>query len=174
MTENEIIGNCKEGDIQAYKLIYERYEQPLLHTACRMLGHQQDAEDAVQMTFLKLYRSIKKFRYQSKFSTYLFRILMNTCFDQLDKKKKMRTQTLEGVNPSCRPKHDLRLQLEEAISSLPDQQKACFVLYAVEEMKQDEISDVLGLSIGGVKSNIFHAKQKLRQLLSDNHRGGGQ
>ena len=168
MQEKEIVRQCQDGDIEAYKMIYDRYEQPLLHTAYRMLGQQQDAEDAVQTTFIKLYRSIGNFRYRAKFSTYLFRILMNVCFDELEKKNRMKTQDLDTVSPSHRPNHDMRLALENAIDGLPEQQRACFVLFAMEEMKQTEIAEIMGLSLGGVKSNIHHAKMRLRHVLTDN------
>lgn len=167
MQERKIIQRCQEGDIGAYKLIYDRYEQPLLRTALRMLGQREDAEDAVQVAFIKLYRGIQKFRYDSKFSTYLFRILMNVCFDQLEKRKKMRMQVLDDVNLPYHPRHDLRTELEEAINALPEQQRACFVLFAVEELKQSEIAEIMGLSLGGVKSNVYHAKVRLRGMLSD-------
>jgi RNA polymerase sigma-70 factor (ECF subfamily) len=167
MQEREIIQRCQEGDVSAYKLVYDRYEQPLLRTALRMLRHREDAEDAVQVAFIKLYRGIQKFRYDSKFSTYLFRILMNVCFDQLEKKRKMRMQVLDSVNLSYHPRHDLRTELEEAIHALPEQQRACFVLFAIEELKQSEIAEIMGLSLGGVKSNIYHAKARLRGMLSD-------
>ena len=167
MQETEIIRRCQEGDISAFRWIYDRYGETLFHTACRMLRQQQDAEDAVQTTFVKLFRGIKKFRHDSKFSTYLFRILMNTCFDHLDRKKKMRPETLDKINPSHQPRHDLRMDLAEAMDGLPHQQKACFVLFAVEDRPQDEIADILGLSVGGVKSNIHHAKKKLRAVLTE-------
>jgi len=167
MRENEIVRRCQEGDVSAYKVIYDRYGQLLLRTALRMLGQKQDAEDAVQVTFIRLYRGIKNFRYDSKFSAYLFRILLNVCLNQIAKKKKMKTQALNTVHLHHQPRPELRIQLEEAINHLPAQQKACFVLFAVEELSQDEIAAILGLSVGGVKSNIHHAKKKLRALLSD-------
>ena len=88
MVESDIVHRCQQYDLSAYKMIYERYEQPLLHTAVRMLGQLQDAEDAVQITFLKLYRGIQNYNYSSRFSTSLFRILMNACFDILRKRKR--------------------------------------------------------------------------------------
>jgi len=167
MTESGIVRRCQEGDLGAYRQIYERYEQPLLNTALRMLGQQQDAEDAVQIAFTKLYRGVKNFRFQSKFSTYLFRILMNVCYEQIEKKKKMKLQTLDSTEPSINPGLDLRFEIEQAIAGLPGRQKACFILYAMEELKLTEIADILDLSLGGVKANIFHAKRRLRALLSD-------
>lgn len=167
MQEAEIIRQCQEGDVSAFKWIYDQYGQALFHTAYRMLRQQQDAEDAVQTTFVKLFRGIKKFRHDSKFSTYLFRILMNTCFDRLNRKKRMTTENLENINPAHQPRHELRMHLQEAMDRLPHQQKACFVLFAVEDRPQDEIAEILGLSIGGVKSNIHHAKKKLRAILAE-------
>lgn len=88
MNERQIVLRCQKQDLGAFKMIYDRYSQSLLHTAQRILGQRQDAEDAVQTVFIKLYRGIGNYRFDSKFSTYLFRILMNACFDTLKKKKK--------------------------------------------------------------------------------------
>ena len=86
--EEQVVEKCRQGDLSAYRMIYDRYEQPLLRTACRVLGQQQDAEDAVQDTFMKLYRGIHGFHRGARFSSYLFRILLNSCTDILRKKKR--------------------------------------------------------------------------------------
>lgn len=167
MEEDRIIKDCQNNDMGAYKMIYERYEQPLLHTALRILGQQQDAEDAVQMTFIKLYRNIQKYHFGAKFSTYLFRILINTCFDLLKKRRRIKKQDIDLeflVSPApLEPKIDL----ENAILKLPERMRACFVLHAVEGVPQSDIAEILKLSVGGVKSNVYHAKMKLRTLLSN-------
>jgi RNA polymerase sigma-70 factor (ECF subfamily) len=147
-------------------MIYEHYEQPLLRTARRILRQQQDAEDAVQSTFLKLYRGIGRFQYRSKFSSYLFRILLNTCFDSVDKKKRRAEEPLEWSNPSSEEEYGTRLDLEDAIGRLPERMRNSFVLFAVEGFKQEEIADILNMKLGTVKANIFHAKSRLRTLLS--------
>ncbi len=167
MQETDVVRRCQEGDIDAYRWLYDRYHQALLHTALRILGQQQDAEDAVQTAFIKLYKGVHGFKHQSKFSTYLFRILMNVCFDQLEKRKRMSGKSMDNIDIPEKPMQELRVQLDQAIDLLPEQQKACFVLFAMEGLKQDEISEIMGLSLGGVKSNIFHAKRKLRELLVD-------
>jgi len=167
MQENELVRECQKGNTEAFKALYNQYGQSMLRTALRVLGNQHDAEDAVQTTFVKLFKSMKNFRHESKFSTYLYRIHMNVCFDQIAKKKKMRMESLEKVRHASHPNHDLRMQLDEAIASLPDQQRVCFFLFAVEELKQDEIAYIMDLSLGGVKSNIFHAKRHLRKILTD-------
>jgi RNA polymerase sigma-70 factor (ECF subfamily) len=170
MQEQEIIQRCQKGDIEAFRLIYERYSQALLHTALKTLGNKEDAEDAVQTTFVKLHQGIRRFRFDSKFSTYLFRILFNVCFDRL-RATRTKMEPLGMVNLSNQPKQDLRAELDNAIRRLPDQQRACFVLYAIEELPQRDIAEILNLSIGGVKANIHHAKKKLRSHLGDNAEG---
>lgn len=132
-----------------------------------MLGQQQDAEDAVQTTFLKLYRGVAKFNFNSKFSTYLFRIMMNVCFDALNKKKKMKAEELKEVEQSYAPGVELRLQLEDAIKRLPERMQACFVLFAVQGLKQTEVAKILDMNLGTVKAHIFQAKSQLRTILSD-------
>jgi RNA polymerase sigma-70 factor (ECF subfamily) len=165
--EREIIRRCQEGDLRAYEILYRQYEHALLGLGRRMLGQQQDAEDAVQAAFLKLYRGIGQFQFGAKFSTYLFRIMMNVCFDMIQKRRGDKKRDCGEREISHSSGVDLRLQLEEAIDALPERMRACFVLFAVEEMKQDEIAEILDLSVGTVKAQIFHAKARLRALLSD-------
>ena len=165
--EDQIIKDCQNKDIGAYKMIYDRYKQPLLHTALRIMGQQQDAEDAVQMTFIKLYKSIRNYHFGAKFSTYLFKILINTCFDLLKKRGRFQTMDIDLNKISTYSSPDMKIYLEDAILKLPDRMRACFVLFAVEGVPQNEIANILNLTVGGVKSNVYHAKTRLRALLSD-------
>lgn len=165
--EDQIIKDCQKKDIGAYKMIYDRYEQPLLHTALRILGQQQDAEDAVQMTFIKLYRNIQNYHFGAKFSTYLFRILINTCFDLLKKRNRLKFQEIDLQQIPAYSSPEPKIYVEKAILRLPRRMRACFVLYAVEGVPQGEIAEILRISVGGVKSNIHHAKTRLRAFLSD-------
>ena len=165
--EQKIIQQCQHGDIKAFKVIYNQFQQPLLGTAKRMLGHQQDAEDAVQVTFIKLFHGVKKFRFEAQFSTYLFRILVNVCFDMLKKQKKMKLLDMQKRNHTYDPTDELRLELEQAILSLPERMRVCFILFAIEDLKQSQIAEILNLNVGTVKANIFHAKMKLRKIIAD-------
>jgi RNA polymerase sigma-70 factor (ECF subfamily) len=167
MNEDELIKRCQRSDMSAYKMIYERYKQPLLHTSLQMVGQPEDAEDAVQLTFIRLHRGIKNFRFESKFSSYLFRILINVCFDMLKKKKRMRWQSIETHDPAYISKSEEMADINAAIAKLPKQMRACFVLFIIEEFKQSEIAAILNISEGGVKSNIFRAKVQLRKMLSE-------
>lgn len=165
--ESDVIRRCQAGDIGAFEAVYRHFEQPLLNLGLRMLGCQQDAEDAIQTTFMKFYRSIAKFQFESKLQTYLFRIMMNACFDLLGKRKRLKMEKLSPVKSTYSTNVELRLQLDDAIRTLPERMRACFVMFAVQDMKQSEIAEILEMQIGTVKAHIFQARTKLRALLSD-------
>lgn len=173
MDEDQIIERCQAGDLAAYRLVYDRYSIPLLRTAQRMLGRPQEAEDAVQETFMKLFRGIGGFRLGCRFSTYLFQILNNTCIDMLRKRPPAVADDVDmeklGAASSW---HELAPSLTAAVESLPEQMKACFVLFAVEQFSQEEIADTLGINVGTVKTNVHRARLKLRTWLGSNPRGG--
>ena len=163
--ETELIKRCQRGDVSAFKIVYDRYHQPMLRVAYRMLGVQQDAEDAVQSTFLKLYRSIGKFRFQAKFSTYLFQILTHVCFDGIRLQKKHQTEQLDTVRIGVEQNTDLKIQLEHAIANLPDRMRMCFVLFAIEDFKLEEIAVIMGMTLGGAKSTLYQARVRLQKTL---------
>ncbi len=166
--ESVIIKRCQDGDIDSFELIYRHYEKPMFAFALRLL-ERDEAQEAIQVSFIKLYQNIGKFRFQAKFSTYLFRILINVCHDLNKKKQKIYAEQIQNPKEAgYLPNSDLKIQLEQAIITLPKRMRECFILFAVEGFKQDEISEILNISIGTVKSHIFRAKQKLKILLADN------
>jgi RNA polymerase sigma-70 factor (ECF subfamily) len=164
--EAQILDRCREGDLSAYRLIYERYEQPLLRTAFRLLGRREEAEDAVQDTFLKLYRGIAGYRRGSTFSTYLFRILINTCTDIRRKRGWVEFADLDTERLPSAEAAEIRHSLAQAVDHLPEQMKACFVLNAVEEFTLREVALMLDISIGSVKTSVHRARKKLRNWLA--------
>ncbi len=164
--EAEAIARCVAGDLGGYRWLYDRYGQPLLRTARRILGRHEEAEDAVQDTFLKLHRYIGNFRTGSTFSTYLFRILINNCNDILRKRGAARPESTSEVDIPVHSGHEERHALEEAVAALPAQMKNCFVLCAVEEFSYEEAAEMLGVHIGSVKASVHRARKKLRDWLA--------
>ncbi len=171
MNEEAIIKKCQQNDMGAFKMIFEFYSQSMMRTATRILRNTQDAEDVVQTTFLNVFRNIKRFQFKSKFSTYLYRILINNCYDSL-KKNRIQTDSLETEILALNPVPGQAMELEAAIQKLPQRMKTCFVLFAIEEFKQDEIARLLNLRVGTVKATIFRAKQHLRRMLSEQLKEG--
>ena len=163
--ERETIEACRRGDLDAYERIFREHWRRLLGVALRMLGDQADAEDAVQTAFIRLHRGIGRYRGEAGLGTWLMRILINVCHDTLRaRKRRFELRPAEPV-PAAGP--DLRLQLEEAILSLPERMRACFVLYAVEGFPQKEIAEMLRIREGTVKAQVFQAKERLRAILAD-------
>jgi RNA polymerase sigma-70 factor (ECF subfamily) len=118
-------------------------------------------------TFLKLYRYIGNFKTGSTFSTYLFRILINSCTDILRKREAGHPASMTDTEIPVHSGHEIRHALDEAVAALPEQMKACFVLCAVEEFSYDEAAGILGLHIGSVKSAVHRARKKLREWLAE-------
>jgi RNA polymerase sigma-70 factor (ECF subfamily) len=131
-----------------------------------MLNNQQDTEDAVQTVFLNLYRSMKKFKFKSRFTTYLFSITRNVCHDILNQKKTIEEDlnAAADILISDMPSdHDL----SASISRLPEKTRECFVLFAIEGYPQEEVAEILNIKIGTVKAMIFQARQKLISWLAE-------
>lgn len=164
-SEEQLIKNCQSGSRFAFREIYNRYSIMLFSVATRILGNKEEAEDALQNTFVNLYNHIGEFGFQAKFSTYLTRILINNCYDIINKRGKMRLDIQED-NLHTQNTQDWKLSLERAIHQLPEKMRECFILFAIEGFKQKEIAEMMELNEGTVKAHIFQAKVKLRQLLS--------
>jgi RNA polymerase sigma-70 factor (ECF subfamily) len=142
--------------------------------ARNILGSSLDAEDAVQETFLKVQRSISTFRGQSSFVTWVFRILVNTCYDARRSRlrKKEVPQADDPDDSTIRPEPraasahpSLRLALEGALAALTRHQRDVFLLYEVEGFRHSEIAQMLEITEAASKNTLFQAKKNLRQML---------
>jgi RNA polymerase sigma-70 factor, ECF subfamily len=162
--EQELIIRCQKGDVSAFKEVYYTYGSLLYRMALRMLGNRQDAEDAVQTVFVKLYQRISQFRQESSFRTYLVRMVLNICFDQLQSRRPL-LELDEAVAAEATTEPEMQLVLQQAMDALPERMRACFILFAVEGWPQQDIAEALHISLGAVKSHIFQAKARLRSLL---------
>ena len=140
--------------------------------ACNLLGSVSDAEDAVQETFLKVYRGAAAFRGGASFSTWMYRILLNTCYDSIRRRSRRReapaaadpsSATLDP--PGAREDSSLRLELEDSVGRLPEKPRSVFLLHAVEGFTHREIGEILGVAEGTSRMLLFEAKRELQRLL---------
>lgn len=165
--ERDLVERCRRGDLDAFERIYRHYEQPLLGLAWRMLDDRDAAEDAVQDAMVKAYRSIGRFRAEATLSTWLYRIVANTCYDRLNRRKREGWVDLDQAEePAAGGRAELRHHLRRAMAGLTPKLKTCFVLYAQEGYKQREIAEMLGLQEGTVKAHVFRAKEQLREAMA--------
>ena len=165
---------CLAGDLHAYERLYSLHGPRMKNVARNLLGTTTDAEDAVQETFLKIQRSIASYRGQSSFSTWTFRILINTCYDARRSRLRKKEHSIEQDETTESPRPDprapgahpsLRMALERAVATLTKHQRDVFLLYEVEGFHHGEIATMLEITETASKNTLFQAKRNLRQML---------
>ena len=175
--ETELISRCKQGDQEALKEIFNQYHKKVYSIAYGVVREREDALDIVQEVFIKLYRSIRNFKGQSKFYTYLYRMAMNTAIDHSRKKGRSLFSSLdqmEGFQPSesaeKRPDSillykELEGRVKAALEKLPADQRMALIFREVEGLSYQEMAETMGCSIGTVMSRLHYARKKIRELL---------
>ena len=157
---------CKRGDRHAYERLYELHAARMKSIAFHLVGSRADAEDAVQETFLKVYRAMDAFEGQSSLLTWMCRILINCCYDVLRKQQRLAEQPLvrEAATQSKLP---LKVALERALERLNERQRIVFLLFEVEGLRHSEIAVVLQVPEGTSRSWLFEAKRELKRSLME-------
>lgn len=132
--------------------------------AFHLLGNQPDAEDAVQEAFLKAYKSMKGFEGQSALSTWMYRILINCCYDAM-RQRKQQAQKPVDREASAESKLPLKIALERALAQLNEKQRLVFLMFEVEGLKHSEIAGILQAPEGTCRGWLFEAKRELKRIL---------
>jgi RNA polymerase sigma-70 factor, ECF subfamily len=166
----ESVEACRKGSLPAFDKLYQRHGGRMKSIACNLMGNTADAEDAVQEAFLKIYRNVQTFRGQSSFSTWVYRILINTCIDMKRKRHLHDVQqaaSVDGVSQPALPasNHPLRLTLEKLVYRLEARLRHVFLLFEVEGFRHSEIAEILDISEASSKHALFEAKRELRNRL---------
>lgn len=184
MTEEKLISRLRDGDRHAFDELIQPYASKVYNIALSMLGDENDALDASQDTFLKVYRYIRKFNGKSSFYTWVYRITYNTCLDILKKRKKNYSYSIDNkiyasdgeefdiqiVDPSPLPediiiKNETSQTVRMLISKLKPDYSAVVILRDIQGLSYDEIADILDLSVGTVKSRISRGRFALKDLI---------
>ncbi len=185
MDRNEelLVSKAKAGDVAAFEQLIEAYQKKVYNLALRMTGNQEDAADLAQEAFIRVFRSISGFKEQSSFSTWIYRITTNVCLDEIRKRKNRKVISIDEdihmddgemkrqiVSDDPLPdemaeRAELRNIVNDAINSLPEDQKVVITLRDLNGLSYEEIAQVLGIPGGTVKSRINRARQALRNVL---------
>ena len=182
----ELVRAIQAGDITAFDQLVLKHKDKLFNFIYWFFGDYQEANDCAQETFIKVFKSLKKFRFESAFSTWLYRIAMNTCKNRLKssaykwKKKTVPFDNPEGSNSgnfssairndSTSPVNELEkkermMLIQKSINSLPEEQKDVVVMRDIQGLSYDEIADISGLNLGTVKSRLARGRLELRNKL---------
>ena len=184
MNQQELIVQLQQGDGQAFKKLVDEWQNMVYNTALGIVQNADDADDITQDVFIQVYQSVSSFKGESKFSTWLYRIVITKSLDHLKKKKRKKRfgfmQSLFGNNsdeeihpeefnhPGVLMENKERAtELFKALQQLPDKQRIAFTLHRLEAQRHQDIAAVMELSVTAVESLIARAKGNLRQILKD-------
>lgn len=158
------------GRADAFDRLYERHSTYVYNTCLGILGNPDDARDAMQDTFVQLYRSLPKFRLQSRFSTWLYRIAVNKCMDSLRSRPKWESSDSVDWVGDCVPDQGdvlLEAQVREAILRLKPEYRAVLVLCYFQQLSYNEIAETLGCSVDQVRIRLHRARKAFRVHYED-------
>ena len=178
--DKEIIQKVLDGDVQAFAQLIDRHKAKAMTLAVRILKNREDAEEALQDSFVRMYRSLSSFEWKSSFSTWFYRIVYNTCATAVGKKNRIHALSIdvededglktEITSDELQP--DIRLESDEfskivndEVEKLPVVYGSTFTLFVIQDMSYEEIVQVTGLPLGTVKARLFRARAMLREAI---------
>ena len=172
---DDLIKKIKKGDKATFEALVGEYQVKVFSLCMGLVSNREDALDLTQEVFIKIYRNAKQFKGESKLSTWIYRIVQNTCMDFLRRERRYTPVSLPDILPDSSPSpYELaaaaedRERVRKALLSLPTDYKSALLLREYEGLSYSEIADILGISEGTVKSRISRARTALAKILTEN------
>jgi len=181
----------KQGDLAAFTELVDKYKQPVMNLAFRMLRDATEAEDLTQVVFLQVYKSAHRYEVSSKFSTWMFTIARNLCLNEIRRRSRHPANSLDASHPDHEdePLHqyedkktfsppesllhgELEEKIEQALAELPENQRTAILLCRGDELSYEDIASVIGCSLSATKSLIHRGRETLKQKLKPYLRSG--
>ncbi|MHC4179044.1 MAG: RNA polymerase sigma factor [Planctomycetota bacterium] len=181
LSDETVVRQCLAGERTAFEILFERYRQPVFALALRYSGSPDEAADLLQDIFLKVYERLHLFKFKAAFSTWLYRIAVNTSLDRRRWRKRREDPPTDWREPPEIGRPDegvyqerLRSSLDEALQELPEHFRLVVILKDMQDFAYDEIASVLGISRGTVASRLNRGRKALRKILERQgfNRGG--
>lgn len=175
MEDREIVERVLAGDTRQYAEIVNRYQQIVANLTYKLCGNRLDVEEVTQQVFVELYTALPRFRFDSKLSSFIYRITVNTVCKMMNKDRRFisadamenlpeqRSEDLDAQQ--CIIRDEQYAQLRTAIGHLKNEQRTALVLYSFEDFSYQQIADVMQCSLSKVESLIFRAKKNLAKML---------
>ena len=178
INDQDCIIKILEGDTQKYAVLVNRYKDLVYTLAIRMVKNTEEAEEISQDTFIKAYKSLQKFKGDSKFSTWIYSITYNTCLDNLKKRKRQQNtitineftenqlKNLDNVLDTME-QEERKLAIQNCISLLPSEDSFLLTLYYFEDFSLQEIGKITKLKTNNIKVKLFRSRKKLASILKE-------
>jgi RNA polymerase sigma factor (sigma-70 family) len=174
--DQDYINLVLKGDTNAFAVLVDRYKDLVYTLSLRMIKNREEAEESSQDTFIKVYRSLGKFKGESKFSTWLYKVAYNTCLDHLKKnKRKQNVIAIDGYTGQqvadlnnvfdAIEDRERKQMLQDCLHLLPGEDSFLLTLYYFEEQSAKEISKIIGVTANHVKIKLFRSRKKLAAIL---------
>ncbi|WP_179376409.1 RNA polymerase sigma factor [Winogradskyella wichelsiae] len=186
MKETKFVQELKLKSPKAYSALLDQYEQKVFSTCISFVPNREDAEDIAQDVFVEVFNSIKKFKGDSKLSTWIYKITTNKCLEFIRKKNtKKRFAFLQSITGNAIPidktdyftevnhpgilleNKELNATLFKAINNLPESQTVVFTLHKIDGKSYQEVAEITGKSLSSVESIMFRAKKNLKKILGN-------
>jgi len=182
-SDEQLVKAAKKGDMVAFEELVARHRDKIYARAFSMMRNEDEAVDLSQEAWVKSWQRLKQFQGESSFGTWMTRIVINLCLDQLRRRKRQRTESIEEmseesggverqmpvvtVNPTERlERGELRKKIDQALGQLSHEHRTVLILHEFEEMEYKEIAKTMDCSIGTVMSRLFYARRKMAVLLA--------
>ena len=179
-----LVKAAQAGDMAAFEELVVRHRDKIYARAYSMMRNEEEAVDLSQEAWVKGWQRLVQFQGESSFGTWMTRIVINLCLDQLRKHKRQRTESIEEmnedsggverqmpvvtINPTAGlERGELRQRIDRALGQLSHEHRTVLILHEFEELEYKEIAKVMGCSIGTVMSRLFYARRKMAALLAD-------
>ena len=165
----KVVARCLAGDVQAFGVLVERYQRVLYNLALRMLGDAEDARDATQTAFLKIWESLLRFDRRRRFFSWIYRITMNECLNRIERRRRQdpldaRLPSSSDAGAGVRARETSEL-VQEALLRLCPEHREVIILRHFMELSYGEIAETLGIPEKKVKSRLYEARQRLCAIL---------
>ncbi len=176
LEDQHYINLVLNGNTNSFAALVDRYKDMVYTLSVKMLNNKEEAEEISQDTFIKIYNALNKFKGESKFSTWVYKVTYNTCLDALKKKKKAnnvsyiedfsehQTKALEGILDSIDEK-ERNQAIQECLEELPGEDAFLLTLYYFDDQSVEEIAKVMNNSEANIKVKLFRARKKLASIL---------
>ncbi len=178
ISDDQIINQILEGDTNVFSVLVDRYKDLVFTLALRMVKNREEAEEVSQDTFIKVFKSLSKFKGKSKFSTWIYKVAYNTCLDRLKRLKREynvvaideftehHVKTMDNALQQMED-HEYKQEIQKCLHLLPSDDSFLLTLFYFEEQSLQEISKVVGLTANNVKVKLYRSRKKLGTILKE-------